>query len=414
MNQPLSRFFAQFCETQTHFDSLLSKIDSNQKSKIAGKMGVFLRRPWALAKHYGIELAPSAREFWEQGFVRLKKSPAIHELLTELWKSDHGIPNEGTLDDFPAAMTESWTEDWGADTAAAMARLLSQDPLTTIRLNRKADRAALIEQVGEGPKTRDGYYSPRAMVFKGYASVLRTEAFKKGWLEIQDEGSQLMSAFALADETAAKSLHPAPALRRLPFDAKLLEAELAAMKPQTVVDACAGSGGKTLAIADFMRGQGRVYAYDVYARKIQALKKRVERSGESSIQAIHLDPAKRDALSPFEGKVDRLLLDSPCSGWGVLRRNPDIKWPRKPRVVSAEKPDRDITELQHDVIRSYLPLLKPGGVFTYGVCTFQRSETVAQVEWIQKHFPDLELRHSGFIGPHETDGFFMASFSRKK
>jgi 16S rRNA C967 or C1407 C5-methylase (RsmB/RsmF family) len=426
--QPLSPFFAEFCESQTHFDSLLSRIDSNQKSKIAVKMGMFLRRPWALAEHYGIALAPTSADFWEQGFTRLKKSEPVHELLTALWKSDFGVPNEGTVDDFPPEMIESWTKDWGAEIASKMARLLSQDPLTTIRLTRKADRDALIAQVsaqasegappGKGGavslKPRDGYYSPRALVFKGYASVQRTEAFQQGWLEIQDEGSQVMSAFALADDAVAPALHDGPATARKPFDARELGVRLGTVVPQTVVDACAGSGGKTLALADFLRGQGRVYAYDIYDRKIQALRKRADRAGETSVQAVTIDETTREGLRKFEGTVDRLLLDSPCSGWGVLRRNPDIKWARKPRAEgSVAHPDRPIEELQHEVVRAYLPLLKPGGVFTFGVCTFQKSETTDQVEWILREFPELRLRHQGFIGPHETDGFFMASFVLK-
>jgi 16S rRNA (cytosine967-C5)-methyltransferase len=291
---------------------------------------------------------------------------------------------------------------------------MSQDPHTTLRYTRNAKVEEIIAQVeAENGKPRLGYYSPRALIFKGYASVQRTAAFKDGWFEIQDEGSQVMSAFTLADATVAKALKDKPSTERSVYDAKALEAELAALKAMTVVDACAGSGGKTLALADFMRGQGRVYGYDIYAKKVQALKKRVERAGERSVQAVHLENESTESLKKFEGKVDRLLIDSPCSGWGVLRRNPDIKWNRKPRVLGAmAHPDRPITEAQHAVIHAYLPLLKPGGVMVYGVCTFQKAETVDQVAWIEKQFPELELRHSGFIGPHETDGFFMASFSR--
>ncbi|MBS1958526.1 MAG: class I SAM-dependent methyltransferase [Bdellovibrionales bacterium] len=411
---PLSGFFAEFCESQTHLDSLLSKISTNQKSKIADKMGVFLRRPWTVAKHYGIDLADSPEEFWSQGFISMKKNPELHEVLDALWRSDHGVPNEGTIDDFPASLTTEWIQDWGIEVARGMARLLSQDPHTVVRLTREADAAQVLAEVAtENGKPRAGYYSPRALIFKGYASVQRTESFKRGWYEIQDEGSQLMSAFALADADAAPALQAHPTIARAKFDVKALESALASVPAGTVIDACAGSGGKTLAISDFLRGQGRVYAYDVYDRKVQALRKRAERAGESNIQAVVLEGDASAALSKFAGSADRLLVDSPCSGWGVLRRNPDIKWSRKPRATGGSEPERPITYLQHQVVRDYLPLLKSGGVFTYGVCTVQKAETVDQVQWILNSFPELALRHSGFIGPHETDGFFMASFSKK-
>jgi 16S rRNA C967 or C1407 C5-methylase (RsmB/RsmF family) len=402
---PLNTFFAVFCETQNHLDSLLSEVEKGLKSKVADRMGAFLRRPWTLSRHYGIQLAGSPEEFWGSSFIQLKKNPKVHELLGRLWKEKGTLPTQGGMEDFPPSMTQSWILDWGPVLAESMARLLSQDPATTLRLNRRFEA-----DLGGFPAHRPGYYSPRAIVFKGYAAVMGTEAFQRGEYEIQDEGSQVMSGFVLQDALWASALQATPTQNRVRFNVQEVREALLNSKPMTVVDACAGSGGKALAIADFLKGLGRIFAYDIYPKKVAALKKRAERAQERNIQAICL---RSDSdLSGFYNSADRLLLDVPCSGWGVLRRNPDIRWSRRPRAEQQSFQHQEIHELQRSIVTRYLPLLKPGGVMTYGVCTFQRAETLDQVEWILKTFPSLRLRHQGFIGPHETDGFFMASFER--
>jgi 16S rRNA (cytosine967-C5)-methyltransferase len=412
-SNPLSAFFAEFCETQNHLDSLLSQVEPTQKSKVARKMGIFLRRPWTVAQHFGIQLAPSRELFWQQSFIELKKSTAIHDVLQRLWKSDAAIPANGAVEDFPESFTHSWESDWGGPTATQMARLLSQDPSTVLRLTRLANESDLkdLEKVAldaELKAPRAGFYSPWALRFHAYAGVMKLPGYEQGHFEIQDEGSQVMSAFALADALVAPALQPDPAVKRVPFEAKHLKERLNLNSALSVVDACAGSGGKTLAMADLMQGKGRLFAYDIFPRKIAALKKRAERAQERNIQAVVLADHD-DSVGAFEGKADRVLIDAPCSGWGVLRRNPDIKWPRRPRAKSDHE-FIPIEELQRRVFRRYVRLLKPGGVLTYGVCTFQKAETLDQVSWILAQFPELSLQHSGFIGPHECDGFYMASF----
>jgi len=413
----LSLVFAEFCESQIHFDSLLSKVHPHQKPKVARYLGAFLRRPWTLAEHFGIRLEDSPEAFWELSFIRLKKHDGIHRLLAEIWQSGGEIPTEGGAHDFPTRILKEWEKDWGTERAAQMARLLSQEPLTTIRTHRRARAHEQESQAGTSwldtfdVKARVGYYSPLARVFKGFAAVQKNPLFQEGYYEIQDEGSQVMSLFALNPDAISPRLSEAPSIARKKFEAdpKLLEKfNLGAL---TVIDACAGAGGKTLAMADALGGQGRVYAYDVFEKKIQALRKRAERAQERNIQAVLLSREPEAQIASFYGKADRVLIDSPCTGLGVLRRNPDIKWNRKPLQAKVLEHQVPITELQRQVVKHYAPLVKVGGEMTYGVCTFSKSETLEQVEWIQQNFPRLKLKHSGFIGPHETDGFFMASFT---
>jgi 16S rRNA C967 or C1407 C5-methylase (RsmB/RsmF family) len=153
---------------------------------------------------------------------------------------------------------------------------------------------------------------------------------------------------------------------------------------------------------------------DSIEKKIQSLRKRAERSPDRNIQAVLLKPdeeARQVQLSKFNQSADRVLVDSPCGGHGVLRRNPDSKWNRKP-LPNLEN-SLDITDLQKKVVTDYAPLVKIGGELIYGVCTFSKKETLDQVDWIKSNLQGFELQSQGFVGPYDTDGFFMASFIRK-
>jgi 16S rRNA (cytosine967-C5)-methyltransferase len=176
-----------------------------------------------------------------------------------------------------------------------------------------------------------------------------------------------------------------------------------------VVDACAGAGGKTLALSDGMGGRGRVFAYDVFETKIRNLKQRIDRAGERNVQAKLLPRTGDPGLTPFEHKSDVVLIDAPCSGTGVLRRNPDTKWNRKPLEQSKLEGSLPIGELQESVLETYSRLVKPGGRLVYGVCTQNRAESTDRVTKFLESNPRFSLDSSGFIGPFDTDGFFMAS-----
>ena len=416
----LSEVFAEICETQTHFDSLLSKIHPLQRAKVAVFMGAFLRRPLTLAQHFKVKLADSPEEFWQLSFIKLKKNPGIHELLRKIWESGGDFPNQGSEIDFPTVLVNEWSADWGTEVTKKMCMFLSQDPLTTIRLHRQAREneeklKTTFASMDGLPKFRLGNYSILARVFKGFAQVQKTDLFKEGWLEIQDEGSQLMSIYALESDQVSSALSPVPSVGPKADMVFFDKTALKNIAPRTVIDACSGAGGKALAMADLMRGQGRVFAYDIYEKKIQSLRKRSERSPDRNIQGVLLKPSEEgraEQLKEFYASADRVLIDSPCGGYGVLRRNPDIKWNRKPLAQDFQRPD--ISELQQKVVMDYAPLTKVGGEMIYGVCTFSKKETLDQVKWIQSHLPHFELKSYGFIGPYDTDGFFMASFLRKE
>lgn len=412
----LNEAFAEFCESRSHLDSLLSRIEPAKKSKVALLLGAFLRRPWTLANQLHVQLAETPEEFWSLGFIRLKKHPGIHAVLFELWEKWESMPREGGRQDFPPSLIEEWERDWGPEKTDQLARLLSQDPLTTIRFHRRAFEGAQLSsqtRIWLGaeslPKSRAGNFMDSARVFRGFARVQTNELFQQGLFEIQDEGSQVMAAFALFPEQMAARLSTAPMTAKspgTPFPADLRS------EPKVVIDACAGAGGKTLAMADLMAGRGRVFAYDIFERKIRNLKMRLARSGESNVQALVLPRGEDGSLDKHLGSADVVLIDAPCSGSGVLRRNPDAKWNRKPLELSKREGDREMLDLQREVLERYGRMVKPGGRLVYGVCTFNRKESVDPVAEFLKTHPEFEPEAQGFVGPYDTDGFFMASIKR--
>lgn len=414
----LNEVFAEFCESRRHLDSLLSSLSPVQKPKTAALLSMFLRRPWTLAEHFHIRLADSPEEFWAGGFLKHKKNPGIHAVLTELWEKWEGVPREGGRSDFPPSLVEEWERDWGSDVATGLCRFLSQEPLTAIRFHRSAYGQdglmdpAILAWLGssELPKSRSGNRVANARIFKGFALVQQNEFFFGGKFEIQDEGSQLMAAFSLFPDEAVHLLSSAPMVGKAeanPFPSSRRS------PPRVVVDACAGGGGKTLALSDLMNGKGRVFAYDVSDRKIRALKARTERAGENNIQAFALGEEAAQSLSPHHKTADLVLVDAPCSGQGVLRRNPDAKWNRKPPVLEEREGREEISDLQVRVLEDYSPLVAPGGRLVYGACTFNKRETTQQVEAFLKGHAEFTLEFQGYTGPYDTDGFYMASLVRK-
>ena len=218
---------------------------------------------------------------------------------------------------------------------------------------------------------------PNALKLIERANVFQTEAFKKGYFEVQDASSQLVAEF----------LDAKPGMR--------------------VVDACAGAGGKTLHLASLMENKGQIIALDIYANKLNELKRRAKRNGAHNIEPRHIDSTK--VIKKLYDKTDRVLIDAPCSGLGVLRRNPDAKWKLQPEFLDK------IKLTQSEILSSYARMVKLGGKLVYATCSVLPSENQEQVKNFldsNKEFVFIEekkvLAHkSGF------DGFYMALLERK-
>jgi 16S rRNA (cytosine967-C5)-methyltransferase len=221
---------------------------------------------------------------------------------------------------------------------------------------------------------------PDALVLKERANVFMTDVFKQGFFEVQDANSQLVAAF----------LDVKPGMR--------------------IVDTCAGAGGKTLHIAALMENKGQLIAMDLYESKLKQLKIRAKRDGAFNIEYRIIDTTK--VIKKLHQKADRVLIDAPCSGLGVLKRNPDAKWKLKPEFID------NMRKIQSEVLESYSKIVKPGGKMVYATCSILPSENQEQIERfltteIGKEFNFIKdqkilASESGF------DGFYMALLERKE
>lgn len=237
------------------------------------------------------------------------------------------------------------------------------------------------EELSQSLKTanwepRNGSLSEDAIILGKRGNIFRHPLFLKGHFEVQDEGSQMI----------ARMLNPAPGMR--------------------VVDACAGAGGKSLHLATLMQNKGTIISMDTEAWKLDELKRRARRNKIHIIQTKAIEGSK--TIKRLSKSADRLLLDVPCSGFGVLRRNPDAKWKLSPEFID------EIKVTQAEILNNYSPMLKPGGQMVYATCSILPSENENQVERFLTENKDFRLLSMQHLSPSQqgTDGFFMALIER--
>ncbi|OBQ55461.1 RsmB/NOP family class I SAM-dependent RNA methyltransferase [Tamlana sp. s12] len=220
---------------------------------------------------------------------------------------------------------------------------------------------------------------PSALKLKERANVFSTEAFKNGHFEVQDASSQLVAEFANVQ----------PGMR--------------------VVDTCAGAGGKTLHLAALMENKGQIIAMDIYANKLHELKRRAKRNGAHNIEPRAIDSTK--VIKKLYDKADRVVIDAPCSGLGVLRRNPDAKWKLQPEFLDK------IRKTQQEILQQYSKMVKAGGQMVYATCSVLPSENQEQVAKFLKSEAgaNFSLIKDKKVSAHKSgfDGFYMALLERK-
>ena len=206
------------------------------------------------------------------------------------------------------------------------------------------------------------------------ANVFRTEVFKKGYFEVQDASSQLVAEY----------LDVAPGMK--------------------VIDTCAGAGGKTLHLASFMKNKGQIIAMDIYESKLKKLKIRARRNKVHNIDTRVIDSTK--PIKKLYNKADRVLIDAPCSGIGVLRRNPDSKWKLQPEFLD------NIKKVQQDILQKYSKMVKSGGKLVYATCSVLPSENQNQITefLVSESGKDFKLIKDNKVFAHTSgfDGFYMA------
>lgn len=413
LSQGFGTVWKDLFSSPVHLDSLLSRQSPRMKSILAQLLPVILQRPVSLAEDLGIGVAPG--EPWSLSPQKLQSWNAATQMALELHArmETGGIPAPRALeDDFPPSWVAKLKEEWGAERSTALLQALVKRPPLTLRFVRRAERDAVLKgwkKNGNVPvRMTPTAVSPLGIELADYAPVFHLPEYERGEFEIQDEGSQVMSIFALDAAAAMGALRPEPGMATASAEplARIPEARWGQFR---VVDACAGAGGKSLAMADLMKGQGRVFSYDISDRKVQALKRRARHAGLNNIQGVTVTEGQEiEALAKFEQSADRVLVDAPCSGWGVLRRNPDIKWRQEESAM-----DR-FPAIQLRLLKAYSSLVKPGGQLTFGTCTFRKAETVAVVSAFNDEVGSrFEPVGGGYFGPGASDGFYMHAWVRR-
>lgn len=323
---------------------------------------------------------------------------AAHPSLPEAPPDASPAARIALLHAHPEWLVQHWIDAFGEERASRIAAANNEPPKASARVNRlRADRAALIAALAEeGVDARPSDVSDSGVVAASGGSIAATEAFRRGWCTVQDESSMLV----------AELLAPQPGMR--------------------VLDCCAAPGGKTTQLAELMEDAGEIVACDVHPHKKELIERSAARLGLTSVRTVVADAARlHEAFPP--ASFDRILLDAPCSGFGVIRRKPDIKW------TKTEDDVAQIAETQRMILASVADLLKPGGALVYSTCTLEPAENEEQIAAFLNARPDYALdaewpasirrevvEHCG-AGPgmirlapddYGSDGFFMARLIR--
>lgn len=252
-----------------------------------------------------------------------------------------------------------------------------------LRVNTFTDKRADVQHELQlaGIKAVDTPFSPWGLRIEGKPALSQLDAFARGAIEVQDEGSQLLS---------------------LLLDAK---------RGEMVVDFCAGAGGKTLAIGAAMRSTGRLYAFDTSGHRLESLKPRLARSKLSNVHPSAIAHERDERVKRLSGKIDRVLVDAPCSGLGTLRRNPDLKWRQSPKAV------QELTEKQTSILASAARLVKSGGRLVYATCSVLPEENEAIAQAFSAAHPNFvplsaaetltELKVANAASLCTTDGLYL-------
>ena len=290
----------------------------------------------------------------------------------------------------PEWLVERWLKQYGRERTESILQKNNQRPVQSVRVNgMKTTRDELLQKLRQDcpGEWQPSPIAEQGIRYSGNVPLAHSRWYQEGWLTVQDESAQLVSEI----------LDPKPGMR--------------------VLDACAAPGGKTTHLAERMNDRGTVLAWDIYAHKGDLIRQTAKRLGLSSISVEQFDArlGSQREIEPF----DAVLLDAPCSGLGVIRRRPEIKWLRK------EKDITELVRLQRELMEGLAPLVRPGGVLVYSTCTLGREENEENVNWFLERFPDFQLDQETshpmcsdgwvqiFPDQYDSDGFFIARMRRR-
>ena len=383
----LSQTLIEVFEKGKHADRMIDKYMRVNRNWTPDDRTFFAEAVYEIVRHKrNLEYVADSNELWQVigAYLIIKnlKLPARPEFnrldtakLQSRNKAAKPLAVQHSFPDWLMQLGEKeFTKDW-----PLIMESLNKEPEIFLRTNTlKTNNEKLIgdlkvDKIDAG-KIKSSLKIPEGLYLKKRSNVFATAPSKKGEFEMQDAGSQCI----------------APLLQAQPGD--------------HVVDACAGSGGKSLHLAALMQNKGKILAMDIHDWKLQDLKLRAARAGATILETKLIDSPK--VVQRLENTFDRVLIDSPCSGLGVLRRNPDTKWKLNLQQIDS------VMQLQKDILSKYSGMCKPGGMMVYATCSILKSENENQVNWFLNSVSgkkwSLLSEHRIWPHIHNFDGFYAA------
>ena len=349
------------------------------------------RVPPSAACNTAVELAKKHGRRGAESFVNGVLRAALREPERAAFPDGRDARSLALRTWHPQWMVERWIRTYGYERTEELCRCNNTSAPLSMRVNTlRTNRDALMEQLAAaGAQVRASAWVPDGIVLDAHGALDELAALREGLAQVQDESSMLV--------------------------AHILGAE----PGMTVIDACAAPGGKTTHIAQRMENRGRILAFDIYEEKIRRIERNAKRLGISIIEAHLSDACEIGAV--YAGQADRVLVDAPCSGLGVLRRKPDARWKKSARDAKT------LPSLQHAILESAAQTVKKGGVLVYSTCTMEECENAAVVNAFLETHTDFALEEMGrFLPVQKTaermvqimpeadgpDGFFIARMRR--
>jgi 16S rRNA (cytosine967-C5)-methyltransferase len=381
------------------------KLGSRERNAVAEGVYAVLRNKLVYASFSESGHGPAMRRLTLLGLADATGTDALAGLSAEEveWLQRIATIDRSSLPPALRANLPQWLYDRlvardGEAATLQLAAALNRPAPLDLRVNAlKAKREDVMAELATAPIACEPTpYAPLGIRVMKKPALQNLPLFQNGAIEVQDEGSQLLAQI------------------------------VAAKRGEMVVDFCAGAGGKTLALGAAMRNTGRLYAFDVSEKRLAKLKPRMARSGLSNIHPVLIAHENDAKVKRLAGKIDRVLVDAPCSGLGTLRRNPDMKWRQTPEAIL------ELNAKQTAILASSARLVKPGGRLVYATCSLLDEENeaiagqflAAHADFALVPMSDilLEQKISLEMGDylklvphlHQTDGFFAAVFERKK
>lgn len=348
--------------------------------------------PDSAACNTAVDLAKKYSHPGTVKFVNAVLRTAVREPERAKFPEGKGHATEGLAlaSQHPQWLVKRWVKAFGFEETQSLCDFNNGQALLSVRANTlRADRDMLLAALKEaGTEAEPSKWTPEGVIITAHGSLDRLQPLQDGLCQVQDESSMLV----------AHVVDPQPG--------------------EFVIDCCSAPGGKTTHLAALMQDKGRILAGDIYEHKIDRIQENADRLGISIIETQLLDA--REVGQSYPAQADRVLVDAPCSGLGVLRRKPDARWNKSEAEIS------ELPALQHAIIESAAAAVKPGGVLVYSTCTIEPAENQAIVEAFLAKHPQFQLEPAGDYLPVKrpeamvqlypqrdgTDGFFIARMRR--